>query len=314
MRRAAPPTLRVDQTASPPLARVAPGPRGLRLERAEVRGAVVDPIHELCPAAGAPFRAERVEVVSGGRMALVAAPGIVASVSVPDMRVVHDRRPPGLDAIVGAADANAGLARVEGRWRALVLPSLGDLVTDIGPGPAAIRRDGRMVAALDDGRIVQRSLPEGTTIEEAGGPADAICVAADGAPVIAVGDAVGPPGTPAGHGTPIVALRAASGAARAASLDAAGEVVVWNTDAAAPISRFGSPRPDLELTGMSPEGDLVVLAGSEDPVAALLRVSTGRVAAWFEGARDAAVLPDDKGIVIVGDFGVVHLTRPREVS
>lgn len=315
MRRAAPPGLRLDPAQSPSIARIVPGPRGLRLERAEVRGADVDPIHELSPIAGAPFRADAVAAVAGGRMALVATDGVAASVGLPEVRVVHDRRPPGLDAITGAAGANAGLVRVAGAWRAVVLPSLGDLVADLGSGPVAIRGDGRRVAHLAGGAIVERAVPEGEIVSETPGAAEALCFTEQGALLAAHGAAIGPPGLAPGDGPPITRLVAASGAPRACSIDAGGAITVWDTDALVPLSRLESPVEGLALTGMSPEGDRVVLCGGAGlALSVVLRTSTGRVAAWIDGARGLDLLPDDSGIVICGDFGVVLLNRPREVS
>jgi hypothetical protein len=66
---------------------------------------------------------------------------------------------------------------------------------------------------------------------------------------------------------------------------------------------------------MSPEGDRVVLCGGAGlALSVVLRTSTGRVAAWIDGARGLDLLPDDSGIVVCGDFGVVLLNRPREAS
>jgi hypothetical protein len=315
MRRGAPAGLRLDPAQSPPIARIVSGPRGLRLERAEVRGADVDPIHELSPIAGVPFRADSIAAVASGRMALVATDGVAASVGLPEVQVVHDRRPPGLDAIVGAAGANAGLLRVGGAWRAVVLPSLGDLVADLGTGPVAIRGDGRRVAHVAGGAIVERAVPDGEVAGEVAGAAEALCFTDEGALLAASGGAIGPPGLAPGDAPPITTLVAAAGAPRACSIDAAGAITVWDTHAFVPLARLERPVEGLALTGMSPEGDRVVLCGGAGlALSVVLRTSTGRVAAWIDGARGLDLLPDDSGIVVCGDFGVVLLNRPREAS
>jgi hypothetical protein len=96
-------------------------------------------------------------------------------------------------------------------------------------------------------------------------------------------------------------------------MDAAGEIVVWDTANLIPLSRHAAPEGDLTLTGISAAGDLLVLSASDDPPAvAFLRASNGRLAAWIEGARGGAVLPDDRGLVVTGDAGTVHLSRPRD--
>lgn len=312
MRRAAPPGLRLDPAVGPAIARVAPGAQGLRLRPAENPPGSVAPMHDLRPAGGAPFRATWVEAVSAGRMALVGAAGIAASVTLPEVDVVHDRRPPELDAVVGAASANAGLVRVEGAWRALVLPSLGDLVADLGPGPVAIRADGRMVAAAADGAIVQRSVPDGTVVARVEGVADALCLTDTGDVLVAAAGLVGPPGTTPGDGPHVRALRAAADAPRAVSLDASDELAVWDTATATPILRVASPIAGARLGGLSADGELVALSGGAHGVSAVLRTSTGAVAAWIEGAHGVAVVPD--GVLVCGEFGIVMLSRPKELS
>ena len=47
-------------------------------------------------------------------------------------------------------------------------------------------------------------------------------------------------------------------------------------------------------------------------MSAVLRTSSGAVAAWIEGARGVAVVPD--GVLACGDFGIVMLSRPKELS
>ena len=90
---------------------------------------------------------------------------------------------------------------------------------------------------------------------------------------------------------------------------------MWDTGALVPLSRIRSPLEGLTLTGMSPEGDRVVLCGGTGLALSLvLRTTTGRVAVLIDGARGLDLLPDDDGIVVCGDFGIVLLNRPREAS
>ncbi len=108
------------------------------------------------------------------------------------------------------------------------------------------------------------------------------------------------------------ALRAAPAAPRAVALDDDDGLTVWDTGTATPVLRVTSPIPGARLGGLSDDGELVALSGGERDVSAVLRTSSGAVAAWIEGARGVSVVPD--GVLACGDFGIVMLSRPKELS
>ena len=88
----------------------------------------------------------------------------------PRMHVIHDRRPPGLDRVVGAPGANAGLLHGADGWRAVVLPSLGDIAADLGDGPGrdprrrAPHRGRRWRGASRSTTSAPRPRPHGTRV------------------------------------------------------------------------------------------------------------------------------------------------------
>src|SRR5262245_12799331 len=206
--------LRVDPEAAGPWARVRAGARGLGLAPADPPDdAALAPGPPLRAVRGAPVPAHEAALAAGGALALVASAGVARSVRLPDAVVVHDRRPPGLMRIAAAPRANAGLLADDDGWRAVVLPSLGDLAPGLGPGPVAMRGDGRRVAALRDGAIEEIDLPGGSTVERHAAPPGlgALAYDADGRLVRAVGAGVGAE-SPEADGSPVVALTAAAAA------------------------------------------------------------------------------------------------------
>jgi hypothetical protein len=310
VRRGGAPTLPIDPAAAPAFARVERGPRGLRLGAAsEPAGAAAEPGAPLRLRAAAPVAVRRAVVVAGGRLVLAANTGVAYSLAAPEMRVVHDRRPPGLDLVAGASGANAGLVRAEGGWRAVVLPSLGDMMADLGPGPVAIRADGRRVASVAGGAIEERDAgAEGPAARHEGG-AGALCYAADGALLVASGATVGPPGAPPGPGPAIVALAAAHAAPRVAALHDDGSVSVWEPGAEGPLASWPSPVAGAATIGLSPDGALVALGAPDapDPAACLARTEDGAQVRRVEGARAIAPSPDGEGLVVAGDWGCALL-------
>ena len=155
------------------------------------------------------------------------ASGIAFTLAIPHMTVVHDRRPPGLDRAVGAPGANAGLLHGSDGWRAVVLPSLGDVAQGLGAGPVAIRADGRRIAAAVDGGVEEWDLGSPDPVARHEGHPAALCYAADGALVAAAGAAVVAPGGAPAPGSPIASLSAAAAAERLVAGHEDGTVSVW---------------------------------------------------------------------------------------
>ena len=316
MRRGGAPTLPIDPAAVPAFARVERGPRGLRLGAAPApAGAAEGAGGPLRLRAAAPAAVRRAEVVAGGRLVLAAGTGVAYSLAAPDMRLVHDRRPPGLDLLAGAAGANAGLLRADGGWRAVVLPSLGDMVADLGPGPAAIRADGRRVAAVAGGAIEERDAGAEGVAARHEGCAGALCYAAGGSLLVAAGARVGPPGTTPLAGPAIVALAAAAAAPRVAALHEDGSVSVWEPGADEPLASWASPVDGAGAIGLSPDGALVALGAPDaaDPAACLARAEDGAQVRRVEGARAIAPSPAEDGLVVAGDWGCAWL-MPLELE
>jgi hypothetical protein len=286
-----PPTLRVDPAAAGPAVRVARGPRGLGLAPTAPPGGVAPAGGPLRLVAGAPFAGDAVAVVAGGRLVLAVGPGVAATFRAPELHAVHDRRPPGVDAIAGAPLANAGLLHAEGGWRAVVLPSLGDLIPDLGPGPVALRADGRRVAAARDGVVVEREVGgEGVVVTHA---TAAAALAYDGAGRLRVGG----PG-----------VRALAGAAAAPVALALGDddQVTLLGEGDAPLARWRSPVPGALRAALSADGARAVLvapAGPE-PAACVARAEDGAVLNWIAGARDVAPAPEGGALALVGEWGV----------
>jgi len=316
MRRgAAHPTLPVDPAAVPAFARVERGQRGLRLApAAPPDGAAEAPGPALRLRAGVPTGVREAVVVAAGRLVLARGAGAAYSVGLPQMRVIHDRRPPGLDRVAGAAAANAGLLHGDDGWRAVVLPSLGDLVPALGPGPVAIRADGRAFLVAEGGAVVEWAMGREEPAARHEGGVGALCYAADGAIVAAVGARLGAPGDAPGPGSPIVALAPAQAVPRVAALHADGTVSLWEPGAGEPLARWRSPVEGEPSIALSPDGDLVALGDPDGvaPVAALLRAGDGAPVRRVEGARAIALAPDGAGLVVGGDWGCAWLTPIEE--
>lgn len=318
MRRgAAHPVLPVEPGAVPAHARVERGPRGLRLAPVPAPpGAAPAPAAPpLRLESAAPVPVRSATVVAGGRLALAAAPGVALSLALPRLRVVHDRRPPGLAEAVGAPGANAGLLRADGGWRAVVLPSLGDVLADLGGGPVAIRADGRRVAAAGDGVVTVRDVGSPDPVERHDGAPYALCFTASGALLVAAGASLARPGEPPREGSAIVALAAASGAPRVAALHADGSVSVWEPEGPAMLARWSPPEgaADGAALGIGADGETVTLGAPEGdaPVAWMLRAADGAPVRSVEGARTLAPSPAGDGLLAGGDWGCAWM-RPLE--
>jgi hypothetical protein len=307
----------VDGAAVPAFSRVERGPRGLRLAPAPPPPGAVDdaggvPALRLRSAAPAAVRAAA--VVAGGRLVLATAEGVAYSLALPQVRVVHDRRPPGLLEALGAPLANAGLLRADDGWRAVVLPSLGDVAAGLGPGPAAIRSDGRRIAAAVDGGVEEWDLGAADPVARHEGPASALCYAGDGTLLAAAGSRVGPPGAEAAPGSPVTSLAGAATAPRAVARHQDGTVSLWEVGSAEPLAAWPAPLPGAGAPSLSPDGTLVAFgapAGPE-PVAALARAEDGALVRAIAGARAIAPSPAEDGVVVGGDWGCAWLTPHEE--
>ncbi len=314
MRRGGPPMLPVDPADVPAVSRVERGPRGLRL--VPVAGVGADGPHSgpMRLRAAAPVAMREATVVAGGKLVLALGAGLVMSVRLPQVHVIHDRRPPGVDRAVGAPGANAGLVRTGDGWRAVVLPSLGDIAADLGPGPAAIRADGRAVAAVRDGEVVEWAVGDEQPSARHAGGGSLLCYAADGSLQVARGAAVTAPGGPEAEGPAIVALAAAAEAPRIAALHDDDTISVWEPGADAPRARWASPLPAARSIALSADGALVALGDPDggDPSAALVNSEDGTLARRVDGARVMSPSPARDGIVVAGDWGCAWLTPPEE--
>ncbi len=317
MRRGGPPMLAVDPASVPAFSRVERGARGLRFAPlAPPAGASSDPGAPLRVQAAAPAGMRQASVVAEGALVLAAGVGAAYSLTAPRMHVVHDRRPPGLDRVIGAAGANAGLIHGADGWRAVVLPSLGDLAADLGQGPVAIRADGRRIAVAVEGAIEERDIGAEGVAERHDGAAQALCYAADGTLVAAVGACVGPPGVAPAPGSPIVELAAASAAPRVAARHADGAISVWEVGAPEPLAIWPSPVAGVGSIALSADGALVALGTPEGdaPTACLAGVLDGAQVRRVEGARLIAPTPEAGTILVAGDWGCAWMKPLEEDS
>ena len=315
MRRSAPPqNIRVDGTDPGPWARVAHGPRGLGLERvAAPEGVELAPDQRLLrPVKGVPFATHEAQIVADGALVLTVAPNLARSIRLPDMVGQFDRRPPGLMRLAGASLANAGMLLDDAGWRVVVLPSLGDLAADLGPGPVAIRADGRRVAVVHDGALFELEIPGAATVQvETTTAPGAIAYAADGTLLATAGA-----GFAGQEGSPIVALTTACAAPRALARHGDGSCSLWDTGTR---ERLGSWTPVILgplSIGLSADGELASMGTPfADPAAAcVVRATDGALVRHIEGARTIALDPAGKGLLVGGEWGALWLEPPREVE
>jgi hypothetical protein len=307
--------VRVDPTDPGPWARVAHGPRGLGLAAAPVpEGRDLAPDERpLRPARGVPFATHEAYIVADGGIALTVAPGVARTLRLPDLAALFDRRPPGVMRVAGAPNANAGLIQDDAGWRAVVLPSLGDLAADLGPGPVAIRSDGRRVAVVHEGAVFEIELPgAATTQAPAAGAPGAIAYGADGALLAAYGDGLdGDSG-----GSPIVALAAAASAPRALARHADGTCSLWDTERRASLGSWTPPIMGPLSIALGPDGEHAALGTpfADPPAACVVRASDGALVRHVDGARTIALDPAGNGILVGGEWGALWLEPPREVE
>lgn len=297
MRRMAPPArLRVHQGASSPVCRVEQGPDGLRLSPvAAPEGMTVLEAPPIAMQVAAPYPTEAMQPTAGGRILVTYGPGMVRTVLAPDLAQAFDRRPPGMAEALGAAEANAALLRADDGWRAVVLPSIGDRLSDLGPGPVAIAPDGLRIAVLDGEVVREVALADGSRLAEHPGPAEALAYAGDAGLLIARDGRVG-------EGEALAAVTVLAGASQAGvalALHADGLLRLHGPDG--PGEGWTSPVGPPRTISLSADGGWAALAG-EDAVA-VVRAGDGAVAARIAGARAIALAAGGR-IAIGGPWGL----------
>lgn len=311
MRRApAEPSLRVDGTHATGWTTVsrtsrgvglapAPAPDGVRMAAAR---RVWHPIY------GAPLAVYEAVMVADGALVLVAAPGVARSLKAPVLSQAFDRRPPGLASVAGASRSNAGLLLSDDGWRAVVLPSLGDILADLGAGPVALRPDGRVVAFLRDGEVVEAALPDGNVVARHPGDVGALAYLPDGRLVAGCGSLVGAPGTSAGEGSPVVALAAAAEAFSALALHADGTCSLWTGEGGTPAATWTPPGDGAASIALSPDGALaaVGMPSAPSPCACVVDAHSGEVLLGVDQGRGIAVGPGGH-VAVGGEWGVLWL-------
>lgn len=300
--------MKFEAAGVPTVSKLVLGARGLRLAETDPPAAVeIGDDDPLTLSGATPVPGTICALADHDRVALVARPGALACLAWPSFNLLHERRPPGLDGLRAAAGRNAALVHADGGWRAIVLPSLGDIVSDLGDGFAAIRHDGQRVAVAHDGLIQQRSVPDGEVVDEVAGPADGLAYAPEGHLLTAAGGEIGRPGCAVEHGSQIADMATASGAPVGASLHDDGHVSVWATEGCELVGTFPAPFPASSVS-LSPDGSRVVLGsgGGDEQRVAVMRASDGALLWSIEGAR-SAVAPAAGGLLITGDFGSARL-------
>lgn len=320
MRRGGPPPgLRIDRGNIPAWAQVVGGPNGLRLAEASApEGYELAPAPPVRVERGAPVGVETLSAAAAGELLLATSPGVAWSIRTVDLSVIHDRRPAGLDTGRATGLANAALLHADDGWRAVVMPSLGDIAADLGPGPVALRGDGRRVAvAVADG-IEEVTLPSGDDPAHHDGAVDALAYTAGGRLVVARGSAVGPPGVPVGDGSPVRTLVPAARAELLAADHDDGSVVLWSTDGDAPDRVAVQSWPTgPRAVSLSLDGEYLALAypndaSDEAPFVVVTRTSDGALVRRIDGARAIALGPDGISCAVGGDWGVAWLTQIEE--
>lgn len=312
MRRASSaPSLRVDGTNASGWVKVDRTPRGMGLTPAKppagVRMAATPPSWH--PVYGAPLAVHEAAMVADGALVLVAAPGVARSLNAPAMSQAFDRRPPGLSRVVGASRANAGLLLSDDGWRAVVLPSLGDMLSDLGTGPVALRPDGRVVAFAQAGEVVEAALPAGTVAARhpagVGAEVGALAYLPDGRLMAGVGAGVDVPGSAGRDGSPIVALAAAAEAMRVLARHADGTCSVWGAPGE-PVATWSPPCAGPLSIALSPNGEMAALGTpfAEPAMACVVDTLSGEVLLGVEQGRGVAIGPGGS-VVVGGEWGAL---------
>jgi hypothetical protein len=257
---------------------------------------------------GAPVAVHEAVVVADGGLVLVASPGVARTLRAPGLQQAFDRRPPGLMRVAGASRSNAGLLLSDDGWRAVVLPSLGDLLPDLGTGPVALRPDGRRLAFARDGEVVEAGLPDGDVVERHEGEAGALAYLADGRLVAGLGARIGPPGGTVRDGSPVVALAAAAEALRLLARHADGTCILWEGDGDDPVAAWASPVQGPASIALSADGAMAAIGTpfAEPAVAAVVDTRDGSVLLGVEDGRGVAIGPGGS-VVLGGEWGVLWL-------
>ena len=307
--------LRVDAAPVGPWARIERGPQGVRLVSVEAPGGVATaPGPTAAVRTLAPRKIQLAEVIADGKLVLAYGDDAAYSLRIPEMRVVHTRRPPGLDRVGGAALANAGLLHGDDGWRMVVLPSLGDVATDLGPGPIALRPDGRVLAVSIDGGVEEFDLTSGETLANHDLQTSAMAYGGDGALLVGAGGSVALPGAEPTPESPVAAIASATRAWRAVARHADGTLSVWDTEPESPSQLESWTLPTDEFTSitMSADGALIGVGTphATSAMAMLLDAETGARVRHVEGARVISPLEGGQ-FVLGGDWGLAFL-RPIE--
>lgn len=304
MRRMAPPArIRVHQGASSPVCRVEPSPDGLRLTAvAAPEGVTVLDAPPIALQVAGPYPTDAMQPTASGRILVTYGPGMARTVLVPELAQAFDRRPPGMEEALGAAEANAALLRTGDGWRAVVLPSIGDRLSDLGDGPVAIAPDGLRIAVADGEVVREVAIADGRPLAEHAGPAEALAFAGEVGLVIARNGRLG-------DGDPLPAVRMLAGAAQAPlalALHDDGALRLHGPDG--PGDAWASPVGAPRTVALSADGAWAAIAGAD--ASAVVRAADGAVATRISGATAIALAAGGR-IAIGGPWGLA-LAGPVE--
>jgi len=303
-----PQRLRIHAAASPPICRLAAGRDGLVLgPTAAPEGTAAGAWPPVRLSVASPYPTTGLSTAAGGAIVLSWVPGVVQSIVLPDLAQAFDRRPPGLAEARGAGRANAALLRADDGWRAVVLPSLGDRISDLGPGPVAISASAQQVAVCEATTTVVVPLAGGPPRAEYPGAADALAFAGEEL-WLSRGGAVAPAGALGpGGGPPVRALAGAAGAGRVLALDADGGVRCLGPGSLE--SRWRPVIGEIHAISLSDDGEWATLAG---PAAvAVVRASDGAVGVYVSGAS-AVAMASNRRIVVGGEWGLALIVPVEE--
>ncbi|MCC6832299.1 MAG: hypothetical protein IT200_13210, partial [Thermoleophilia bacterium] len=242
-----------------------------------------------------PYPTDAMQATASGRILVTHGPGMVRTVLVPELAQAFDRRPPGMSEALGAAEANAALLRAGDGWRAVVLPSIGDRLPDLGDGPVAIAPDGLRIAVAGDGVVREGAIADGQVLAEHPGPAEALAYAGDRGLVIARGGRLD-------DGDPLPAVRMLAGASRAPLALAVhddGMLRLHGPDG--PGAPWPSPVGAPRTLGIAADGAWAAIAGGD--ASAVVRAADGAVAARISGATAIALAAGGR-IAIGGPWGL----------
>ncbi len=309
MRRVMPPRrLRIHTAASPPVCRLAGGRDGLALAAAAApAGAPVCEWPQIQLSVASPYPTAGLSATASGKMVVSWLPGVVQSIVLPELSQAFERRPPGLAEARGAGRANAALLRADDGWRAVVLPSLGDRLSELGPGPAAISARAQQIAVYDAGTTVVLPLAGGAPLAEYRGEIDALAFAGEQLWLARHGAVAPAVSLSPGGGAPVRHLAGAAGAERVLALTADGDVLCLG-----PGEYRAGWRPviaDVHDISVSDDGEWATLAGHG--AVAVVRASDGAVGVYVTGASSIAVAADRR-IVVGGEWGMALIVPVQE--